>query len=526
MEPQTPRSFNPAARMMAARMASMALGLLATPILIRYLGGNGYATWAVLWAVGAAFSLIEAGMLIATVRFIATPIANRDWIQVRTELGRIWMIPLASFGAALLPVLLLSERIAALLHLPDLGLFTARQAILFIFAAVALRALLRTGNDCLYAAGRFSEVALVSILQAVLSNLAAMWAAWHYRSLDAALIAFWLTQLAVLAAALFLPVHSCLPRFTRAAFTPRHMRELFGFSVASQLNQWAMFINFQFDKFVVAALVGLWAVAPYDVANRAVAALRSVPASGMQALLPAAVTASGEREDAWRWYTGGTRMAAYFTVVFMLAPLTIAPVFLYAWAGEMGYLGRWVFFALMAGAAANVLVLPALTLAQAGDMAQIQSRSALLSILFNVCLSLTLVLHWRAEGAALGTGIAMLVSSAQLFHAIHVHFDRPLGPTLRLLTDFWPLLLTCAFWGVLTYVVFHFWFAGLGMGVRYSRLTRVMPGMIAMAAYAACVFSLAAVELARGRLSAVERAFLLGLLRPAWLARMLRGRAG
>lgn len=516
------RIVHPASLMMGARMASMALGLLATPILIRYLGGTGYATWAILWALGAGFSLLEAGMPTATVRFLALPIENRNWDIVRAELGRIWVILLLCFGAGLVPVLLLSGWIADTLHLPDTEVFSTRQAILFIFAAAALRAFLRTGNDCLCAAGRFSAIAVVSILQPVLSNLAAMWAAWQYGSLDIALIAFWLAQLLVLGAACLLPAHSCLPAFTRAAVEPSRMRELFGFGISSQLNQWTLFINFQFDKFVVAALVGLWAVAPYDVANRAVAALRSVPASGVQSLLPAAVVASNTAEETWRWYMNSTRMAAYFAIVFMIAPLAISPVFLYAWAGEMGYLGRWVFFALMAGSIANVLVLPALTLVQAGGVPQIQLRAALLSILFNVSLSLALVIHWRAEGAALGTGIAMLVSSAQLLYAIHAHAGQPLGATIRLLAGFWPLALTCLAWGALTYAAFHFWFATLEMGVRYSRVTRVTPGLLALAVYAACLLNLVLVELARGKLLPAERAFVLDILRFAWLRRLLR----
>jgi len=58
-------------------------------------------------------------------------------------------------------------------------------------------------------------------------------------------------------------------------------------------------------------------------------------------------------------------LSAYGTLVFFAAPLAIAPGFLYAWVGEMGYVSRWTFVALGLGVSANLFALPLATLAQA-----------------------------------------------------------------------------------------------------------------------------------------------------------------
>jgi O-antigen/teichoic acid export membrane protein len=291
------------------------------------------------------------------------------------------------------------------------------------------------------------------------------------------------------------------------------LRELLHYGLANQAEGWAQFVNFQFDKFLIAAWVGLWGVAPYEVANRAVAALRSIPASGADTFLPNAMVRADGAREAWDWYLASTRLAAYGVVMFLLAPLAVAPVFLYAWTGEMGHLGRGVFLALCIGAVANVLALPAGTLAQAQGRPALLARAAGVSVAINLPLSLLLVLRFGAQGAAFGTACAMTVSAAVLVWAVHRHLGHPLAPTAALLARLWPAALVCALWGVAGMLVFDAWFATLPPDTRYARAVRLLPGMCAVAAYALCLASVLAVEFARGAFSPGERAWLRARLR-------------
>ena len=283
------------------------------------------------------------------------------------------------------------------------------------------------------------------------------------------------------------------------------------------MNQCSQFINFQFDKFIIAAFVGLWAVAPYEVANRSAQALRSVPASAADSLLPTAVIRQSTPDSAWAWYVSSSRIAAYGVCVFMLAPLAVAPMFLYAWTGEMGYVGRWIFLGLILGAMADVLTLPAATIAQAGGQPGLQARSAALSILINVPLSLALVLNWGLVGAAIGTGIALTIGSVQLLTAVHRHVERPLSATLRMFASFWPLLLVCIFWGAVSYALFSAWFATLDPAIRFSRAIRIYPGLAAIGIYVLCVVTMGWVEWKRGAFTVAERTSLSRLMKFEWL---------
>src|SRR6185369_1303516 len=129
--------------------------------------------------------------------------------------------------------------------------------------------------------------------------------------------------------------------------------------------------------------------------------------------------------------------------LFMLAPLAVSPLFLYAWTGESGLSSRWAFAALMIGAAANVVALPAATIAQATGRAGIQARAAVVSMLINIPLSVSLVLAWGLVGGAIATAIAMLVGSWLLIVDIHRLHGWPLAATGRLIAAFWPSVAVC-----------------------------------------------------------------------------------
>ena len=514
--------LGPAALMVGARVASMAMGILTIPFLIHYLGSTGFAAWALLLALAAGFSLLDIGALNIVVRFLAEPAAAHRWHQARATLGLVWIMLAAMYMVGLIVILAVSGPLSVWLRLPDTALVSPREAVCAVFVAVALKAFFETGTRALYAARQFRVVALMALLQSMLSNLAAIITAWESKRLDLTLLAYWSVQLTVLAVLCFLFRRQCLPHLSMAAFNFGQMREMAAYGLRSQLDQWAQFINFQFDKLIIAGWVGLWAVAPYEVANRSALALRSVPASGLETTLPGAVLVQADRTAALRWYFASTRMTVYAVCVFMLAPLAIAPVFLYAWTGELGYVGRWVFLALIVGAAAGVLTLPAAILAQASGRADFPARSAALSILFNVPLSLALVLQWGLAGAAIGTGIALMLSSLHLLRAVHAHFGWRITATLRTMLHLWPPIVVCVCFGALSYWMFSEWITTVEASVRYARATRIGPGLLALLMYGLCLASLLFVELARGAFTQEERSWLTRAVPFKWFARLAR----
>ena len=494
----------PAALFVAARLVNMVVGLAMIPLLIHSLGGHGFATWTILLSCAAVFNELQLGMHTALVRAVA--IADRS---EPATVARLWSSAAAFLVAihllALPLIFLLARPLGRWLRLPDIGPWHPGTAIVVVFLAVGARAVLVTGMFSLFAATRFRSVAALSLAQAMTSNVAATLIAWRSRDVAATLLGFWAAQLLVVGAGFFIARNmGWRPRPTLVSGSL--IRELLGYGVRVQLAEWAQIVNFQFDKFVIVRLLGLWPAALYEVSNRSVLALRSIPSGGMDTFLPVATQRSAGDVDG----NGAARrmalVALYGIVLFFAAPLVVAPVFLYAWVGEMGYVSRHVFAYLVVGAATNLLALPLATLAQAAGRPEVQARAAAASILLNIPLSLTLVRIWGVEGAALGSSIAMVLGMGVLLREARIALGQGVVSTVAgTMGRHWPLALACLAWGTAVHVGFGRWYLGAGAPVRYGLDTRAYAGGTALALYVACLLTLLLIKLRLGGFEADER---------------------
>lgn len=497
-----------ASLMMVTRMLNLATGLVMLPVLIHNLGGTAFAAWAVLLASSAFFSNLDAGMPGTLVKYAAVPLNDSDWPRLDSVRQHSLVILVATYACAAPLVFWAVGPLARQLKLPDGELLTAATMLMLVYCAVFVRSILLRGTQMYYAARNFRAVALVSFCQPFVSNCTAMVAASTSHQLDVMLVSFWGAQLAVVGTALLMFRLTYARASVNMPIAIGLIREMLGHGMKTQLSMWAQVVIYQFDKFLIAWIVGLWAVAPYEVSNRAVQALRSVPASGIQSLLPAAAISHATGADAWGHYRAMTRLATHAAIAFMIVPLTVAPIFLFAWTGEMGYVGRWVFVVLLVGAAIGVLTIPAATMLQAAGRAGTEARASIAAVVLNVLLSTSLVTTFGMNGAVFGTGIAMLLSSMLLFHDVHRLLGRPATVTMRVIGEFWPLVAICLAWGLVNYLVFSQWFATLEGPTRFSRQTRYLPGLAAVASSTACLMVLFLVQLYRGGFRAEELALL------------------
>lgn len=504
---EPPHGFaEPVGLFMAARVINLVVGIAMIPLLVHALGGLEFATWAVLLSSSIVFAQLHLG--------IPTALAFEVAVAARSDpelVSRLWSSAaafLAGIHALLLVlVIAMAQPMGEWLRLPHVGPWHPGVIIVAVFACVAARSVLLTGGAVLLGCFHFRQAAAFSLAQALLSNIAATCVAWFTGDLVHTLAAFWGSQLAVSATGF------AFARRTGARPAPRLLsrrlaQKLVRTGIAFQVAEWAQTINFQFDKFVVVRVLGLWPAALYEVANRSVLALRSIPASSTETMLPIAA------QHAARGVTslGHTRrlilLAVHGVLVFCAAPWAVAPVFLYAWVGEMGYVSRHVFAWLVVGAAANLLALPIATLAQAAGHRRVQARAAVSSIVVNVFLSVTFVHVWGLPGAAFGSSVAMVLGTAILSSEARAALGGEVTAAIRVaLTRNLPVMVVCLGLGILVHVAFDLWIMSVPVGVRYSIGLRVMAAFAAVGLYAACVLLMLAVKLKVVGLDEYEREF-------------------
>lgn len=429
--------------MMAARIVSILSGLLSIPILLSQLGGTDFAAWAVLFGGGVAFYTLEMGMTPTVVKFLAEA-KRQDSVTVGTILSNATVLLGFSFTLFGLLITAFCNPLAAWLNLPDTRLFSAGGMIVFVFIAVGLSSLLRIGINTFFAAQRFDAVAGISIVQSVVSNFAISIAALLWHRLDLVLITYWSIQLLTLGFSLSWARRECPWSFLPQTIRLKRMSQMLGHGFNLQFNDLMYFVHFQFDKMIIAGFSGLTEVAYYEVASRAGQALRSLPLAAISTFLPSTTLKLSRGEDFWDDYLVMTRIAGIAAVFFLLLPMAVSPIFLFAWVGQVGYRGCWVFMLLATGISVSVLAMPVSNFIQAMGKTSIDARFAIFSITMNICFSLLLIQQWGKEGAAAGTGLALLITGVTYMNKFHRMQGRQLVKTLRhLLHLLWPAILIC-----------------------------------------------------------------------------------
>ncbi len=468
------------------------------PILIYKLGGDGFAAWALLLALAAAFSLFELGAAPTYVKFVAPLIQAQDWQRIgRLQVG-VLAILLVTFLAGAVVVAVLCQKISASLGLPDAPLLTAAEMILVVFASAAMRGLLQIGTLSLNAARRFGALAAASFIQSFTSNVIAAIAAICTSRLDITLIAYWSAQLAILAVVCLISRLFVLPLVRLGLPSRVDILQLCGHGFKVQVYDWAQVISYQYDKFVIAAMIGLPAVPQYEVGNRSALALRSIPASGVESFLASAAIHQKDVDQLWRGYERITGIAVLAAFTFLLAPIAVGPLFLVAWIGEIGYPARWPFLCLALGAACSVVALPAASLVQSMGRADLHARSALLALGINIPMSIALVQQWGVAGVAVGTALAMACGAGLLLMDTHKACGRPVADTVGKVVRLGPLALICATVGILSWIATDYAVSRFGLSAISTPSARLSVAALAIATYGLCVGLMLFYALRRG----------------------------
>lgn len=436
-------------------MINLLAGLLLVPIILYFLGAEQFAAWALYSSGGMAFTTLEFGIARTLVRFLAVPMAKGHSGEVDAVATSGTLITAAVYGGSLLLCLPWIGSLTEWLGLPAGTAVGAETMFMLVIAAVALRAILGLGGVFLYAAQDFHSSAALAFLQPFLSNLAAMGAAVVWRRLDLVLLCYWVVQLAVVGAALLVSWSRYRWRLAMSSLSRDTLRTMIAHALKVQMAVWAQAMNFHFDKFMIAGFIGLEAVAPYEIASRALLSLRSVPASGIETFLPATSVGHGRTRQAWGEYQRMGAIAGSAVLFFIVAPLMTGPLFLYAWIGVPGIAAWDVIWILALGVTVELLALPAVTWLQAEGRAELYARTSVLSVTINIPASLGLLYLWGVPGAAAGTALAMVVAHLNFLRLFHrtwpAEYRQPLGELLRV--AFVPVAL-CLGWGLVATLAF------------------------------------------------------------------------
>lgn len=409
------------------------MGLVVSPVLLASLGVERFGLWALLWAITGSLGILDLRLAAAI-----TPLAATAWARRETEeLGHIFRTGIVFYG------LLGSLEVIGAYWVTNLHLFAERvppglreeagPALVMAVGVFALGSLTAALSGFLFALHRYDLRAQIYMSHAALRCLLLVVIALRGGGLRELLVAELLVAGLQMVATAW-TIRRLLPRLRWIAFPDLGvLRRLVGFGVKLQVGHAAHLIGLHADKLLLSVLIGLEAVAYYDLGSKIAGLMRSLPLLLISATMPAAsaLEATGERRRVWNFYLTGTRILVYTGTPLLLFTLAGAGEILMAWAGVEALQARQTVWLLAVGYYINLVSGMANSVSVGIGKPELEMRRSLLAGGLNVVLSAALILVVGFPGAPLGTALALTAGSWYLMRAFNAEFGRPFSDVLR-----------------------------------------------------------------------------------------------
>ncbi len=396
----------------ATAVAGIATALLATPLIIGYVGRAAYGVWAITMAVVIYLGIVEAGFAPVAQRRVAAALGSGDrrgavrvfWSTVLLYLG------LGVVAAAILVAL--APTIASLFSFPASLEEQAVELLRIVALAVPLGLLMAALTNALQGAERFTAVAvtavagsvayLAALLLLIADNASLAMLGWAVIAQQVVLIG--------LRSALLLEMARTKPGLVSRS----EAREMLSMSARLQVSVASLIVNGQSDR-VVAGLVSPPAtVAQVSVAAQVAEAGRLV---GAAPLVPAtnrfaALDGAGREDELRETFTSvdGVWTTAV-TGAVVIGALCAEPL-VEAWLGS-GFRQAGLFAAVLIVAyGSNIAFGVRTSLLRALGRPGLESRTGVVLMALNLAFTVPLAVAFGASGVVAGTLLAYLVGAA------------------------------------------------------------------------------------------------------------------
>ncbi len=310
---------------------------LLTPIMVHHLGAVDYGVWVLASSILDYYGLLDLGMRSAMFRYVSLFRGGSQREEVdRTfssalllVIGTAVLICMLSIGMAyLLPRFTHVDAITPRMYSWLLFLLGTSVAVMFPTRMLATYISAHNRWDLYNAAGIANTVTRAIILVVVLK-------------LGYGILAVAVATLVVAFASLgqhivFLFIADPRAQVNFHLVTLRRMRELFGFSMRSLLVSLGDYLRFYSDSAVIASVLGVGFVTPFNIATRLIECFKSVVVAAGGPVLGAMTELDGGRrqKDLQALLLRSTRLLALLSILGGVLLLADGRMLLHLWVGE------------------------------------------------------------------------------------------------------------------------------------------------------------------------------------------------
>jgi O-antigen/teichoic acid export membrane protein len=391
---------------------NLGVGFVLTPVLLRSLGVEGFGAWTIAFTIASYVGMVELGLGVATVRHIASALADGDWIGASAVAAsaRATYLAMGCAGVFLLSVLVMlpgrvvethgvdssQVRIAVLL----LGLGLVLSSVGSVYPAIAIGAGRADLGTTVGTAARLVMAAAQAVVVLLTGSLVALAAVTAFGVVGGTLAVREVTRRH------FSEIDVRLENASRDM-----VRRLLSSGWRNTGIAIAASVAIQSDVLVVGVMVGTTAVAAYGIAVRASTMIHVLATRATDVLVPTFAHDAAVKDT--RRIVTAFRESVFLTRAILVPALIVLVAFgdqlLRLWLGNVPSSANDVLVILLTGA---IVAAPGHSaFALLTGMNRLTFALVWASITAVVNLSLSILLAWRfgVVGPALGSLVGFLI---------------------------------------------------------------------------------------------------------------------
>jgi O-antigen/teichoic acid export membrane protein len=415
--------------------------LILTPLILTKLGWAGYGAWTLVFSVSAYVQMTNASFGLAYTKFTAECVRNRRYDELThiigsgmTAVGSIAVLGLAAAWQW-------GEPLLRWLEVPEPLVADTTLALVIVLAVLVLRMTLGCTLEILTGLQRIDLAqrlnALSYLVEFVVTVPLLLWGPGIWGGIVGLAVGHATGQVVINLAAWSM-VRTRLPelRITPFAISRQGLRQVLGVGGRFQLLWTVNTIVMQGVKFLISKLVGVEAVAVYDLADKLINLGKTASEAVIAPLMPAfaSLQAGGERARERILFLKGSKADALMGGASFAFLAVFAPPILLLWTGAPGEQieqAAWTLRVLALGEASLLLTSVVSSSLRAQGRVRLEFTWAMLTTGIMVALLFPLAPVWGYEGMIVARLLAQLLGTAWYLRAYFGFAELGFGEYLR-----------------------------------------------------------------------------------------------
>jgi O-antigen/teichoic acid export membrane protein len=327
----------------SAWAANVVVNLVMVPLLIHFLGVEGYGIFALLTGLFGYFSLLDFGMAQGVVRYVAHYTGLKDSRSIVLAINSALAMQIGLGGLGLAILWIFNKDLIHLLQMSPAQREVASDALYLSAVGFFVTMLMGTFSSALMGVQRYDVVGKTTFAISIITSALSVGVLLLGGRLFELILVNLLSSVGTLVVLVYLSYRLIPGMALFRGMNVRLLREMFSFSKYAFLSQVSGFLYNTLARYVIGILKGPEAVAYFVVPMKLVTAFSGGFGSLANVLFPFAsdLAAQGKREELTNVYLKASRYFLALSIPLYLMVAVFSKEILSVWVGEGFAMHTW-----------------------------------------------------------------------------------------------------------------------------------------------------------------------------------------